>query len=146
MKLIFLDSPFWFCISFLIGDDDDYFNFVGNKADCKFAERSIRKEDGEKLAAEFNVTFMETSAKTGVNVNLAFTAIARYALADPTQRSVKSYKNFERVIQFCFLPYRELLSKSNDAGNKNSFKVQDYIKEQTQKSSSSCASCSTWKI
>lgn len=50
----------------------------GNKTDCKTADRVIRKEDGEKLAQEYNVAFMETSAKTGLNVDLAFTAIARY--------------------------------------------------------------------
>jgi hypothetical protein len=37
----------------------------------------VRKEDGERLAREYNVTFMETSAKTGLNVELAFMAVAR---------------------------------------------------------------------
>lgn len=54
------------------------FEISGNKTDCKASERVIRKEDGEKLAKEYNVAFMETSAKTGLNVDLAFTAIARY--------------------------------------------------------------------
>lgn len=49
----------------------------GNKADCKYAERVIRKEDGEKLAKEYSVAFMETSAKSGQNVDLAFMAIAK---------------------------------------------------------------------
>lgn len=49
---------------------------AGNKADCG-SERVVRKEDGERLAREYNVTFMETSAKTGLNVELAFMAVAR---------------------------------------------------------------------
>lgn len=53
--------------------------FAGNKADCQNSERMIRREDGERLAKEYTVTFMETSAKTGTNVELAFMAIARFA-------------------------------------------------------------------
>jgi hypothetical protein len=37
----------------------------------------VRKDDGERLAREYNVAFMETSAKTGLNVELAFMAVAR---------------------------------------------------------------------
>ncbi|KAK0132510.1 Ras-related protein Rab-37 [Merluccius polli] len=49
---------------------------LGNKSDMA-AERVIKKEEGEKLAKEYGVPFMETSAKTGVNVELAFQAIAQ---------------------------------------------------------------------
>lgn len=49
--------------------------FIGNKADCP--DRQVKREDGERLAREYNVTFMETSAKTGLNVDLAFLAVAR---------------------------------------------------------------------
>lgn len=38
----------------------------------------MKREDGERLAREYQVTFMETSAKTGLNVDLAFLAVARY--------------------------------------------------------------------
>ena len=48
---------------------------AGNKADC--SERVVRREDGERLAREYNVAFMETSAKTGLNVEVAFMAVAR---------------------------------------------------------------------
>lgn len=50
-------------------------NTIGNKADCP--DREVKREDGERLAREYNVTFMETSAKTGLNVDLAFLAVAR---------------------------------------------------------------------
>ncbi|XP_074827600.1 ras-related protein Rab-37 isoform X1 [Natator depressus] len=49
---------------------------LGNKADVS-SERVIRIEDGESLAREYGVPFMETSAKTGMNVELAFRAIAK---------------------------------------------------------------------
>uniref|UniRef100_A0A8C5R2A8 small monomeric GTPase n=1 Tax=Leptobrachium leishanense TaxID=445787 RepID=A0A8C5R2A8_9ANUR len=47
---------------------------LGNKSDVT-GSRVIRKEDGESLAKEYGVPFMETSAKTGMNVELAFVAI-----------------------------------------------------------------------
>lgn len=41
---------------------------VGNKCDLE-EERVVGKEVGSGLAAQFNCTFMETSAKTRANVN-----------------------------------------------------------------------------
>ncbi|RXN31298.1 ras-related Rab-26-like protein [Labeo rohita] len=60
---------------------------LGNKADATH-ERIVKREEGEKLAKkeeehfsfslqEFGVPFMETSAKSGLNVELAFTAVAK---------------------------------------------------------------------
>ncbi|CAM1312403.1 RAB37 (predicted) [Pycnogonum litorale] len=56
--------------------DDVVIMLLGNKCDM-VPERQVKKEDGERLSREYNVAFMETSAKTGLNVDLAFTAIAR---------------------------------------------------------------------
>ena len=49
---------------------------LGNKCDIS-KERQVRREDGEKLAADYNVPFLETSAKTGMNVDLVLEAAAR---------------------------------------------------------------------
>ncbi|KAE8576820.1 hypothetical protein XENTR_v10004330 [Xenopus tropicalis] len=49
---------------------------LGNKNDMD-AARIIETEDGESLAKEYGVPFMETSAKSGVNVELAFLAVAK---------------------------------------------------------------------
>lgn len=56
--------------------EDVVIMLLGNKADMA-SERLIKTEDGEKLAKDHNVAFMETSAKTGLNVDLAFMAVAK---------------------------------------------------------------------
>ncbi|XP_008049503.1 ras-related protein Rab-26 [Carlito syrichta] len=57
---------------------------LANKVDSAH-EPAVKREDGEKLAKEYGLPFMETSAKTGLNVDLAFTAIAKELM----QRSMK---------------------------------------------------------
>ena len=47
----------------------------GNKCDSE--DRAVGREDGERLAREYKVNFMETSAKTGLNVESAFVEVAR---------------------------------------------------------------------
>ena len=49
---------------------------LGNKCDIS-KERQVKREEGEKLAADYNVPFLETSAKTGMNIDLVFEAAAR---------------------------------------------------------------------
>ncbi|CAL8274150.1 unnamed protein product [Lota lota] len=56
--------------------EDVVLMLLGNKADSTH-ERVVKKEDGESLAKEFGVPFMETSARSGLNVELAFTALAK---------------------------------------------------------------------
>nr|XP_012599333.1 ras-related protein Rab-26 isoform X3 [Microcebus murinus] len=58
---------------------------LGNKVDSAH-EHKVKREDGEKLAKEYGLPFMETSAKTGLNVDLAFTGIAK----ELKQRSMKA--------------------------------------------------------
>ncbi|KAK9892873.1 hypothetical protein WA026_022553 [Henosepilachna vigintioctopunctata] len=77
---------------------------LGNKADCG-PQRAIRREEGERLAREYNVCFMETSAKSGQNVDLAFLAVAR-----------------------------ELKYRQTGEQDQNRISIQDYTKEQSHKS------------
>ncbi|KAF8215489.1 ras protein [Mycena galopus ATCC 62051] len=49
---------------------------VGNKAD-KAYEREVSKEEGLTLARKFGCEFIETSAKTGQNVEQVFTSLVR---------------------------------------------------------------------
>ncbi|XP_035260743.1 ras-related protein Rab-37-like isoform X1 [Anguilla rostrata] len=78
---------------------------LGNKSDMA-NERVIKREEGEKLAREYGVPFMETSAKTGVNVELAFLAIAK-----------------------------ELKHRAVQQPNEPKFQIHDYIESQKEKSS-----------
>ncbi|XP_067563096.1 ras-related protein Rab-26 isoform X9 [Pseudorca crassidens] len=57
---------------------------LGNKVDSA-QERVVKREDGEKLAKEYGLPFMETSAKMGLNVDLAFMAIANHPEPQPQQ-------------------------------------------------------------
>uniref|UniRef100_A0A672YQG2 small monomeric GTPase n=1 Tax=Sphaeramia orbicularis TaxID=375764 RepID=A0A672YQG2_9TELE len=77
---------------------------LGNKSDMA-AERVVKTEEGEKLAKEYGVPFMETSAKTGVNVELAFHAIAK-----------------------------ELKHRATQQPNEPKFQIHDYIESQKHKS------------
>ncbi len=52
---------------------------LGNKFDLE-TNRVIQKEEGEKLANELNVEYLETSAKTGYNVDFAFNKITELIL------------------------------------------------------------------
>nr|XP_020447288.1 ras-related protein Rab-8A-like [Monopterus albus] len=49
---------------------------LGNKCDIN-EKRQVSKERGEKLALEYGIKFMETSAKANINVENAFLTLAR---------------------------------------------------------------------
>lgn len=52
------------------------FQLVGCKYDME-SEREVSHEEAQQLADFYNISFLETSAKTGVNVEEAFAAIAQ---------------------------------------------------------------------
>uniref|UniRef100_A0A8C4H4P4 small monomeric GTPase n=1 Tax=Dicentrarchus labrax TaxID=13489 RepID=A0A8C4H4P4_DICLA len=78
---------------------------LGNKADATH-ERVVKREDGERLAKEFGVPFMETSARSGLNVELAFTAVAKElkhrSMKDPSEKfKLQEYVNKEMKSTGC---------------------------------------------
>ncbi|KAJ7989876.1 hypothetical protein DPEC_G00309020 [Dallia pectoralis] len=81
---------------------------LGNKADAT-QERVVKREDGERLAREFGVPYMETSAKNGLNVELAFTAVAK-----------------------------ELKHRSMKEPNDPKFKLQDYVNKEMKSAGCAC--------
>ncbi|KAG5323580.1 RAB26 protein, partial [Acromyrmex heyeri] len=94
-------------------NEDVVIMLLGNKSDCG-TERAVKREDGERLAQEYKVPFMETSAKTGLNVELAFLAVAR-----------------------------ELKARKSDNPDETKFNVQDYVRQQSQRSFCFNSSCLT---
>lgn len=58
--------------------DKDYFPIivVGNKCDLE-AERQVSTQEGQKLAQQFGCKFIETSAKSRINVDNAFYDLVR---------------------------------------------------------------------
>ena len=55
---------------------------IGNKCDCEDSQRKVTKEKGMELAKEFGVPFFETSAKSGLRVEEAFSAMARRCVGE----------------------------------------------------------------
>jgi len=49
---------------------------VGNKCDL-VEDREVAVDEGKKLAAQWKATYLETSAKTGQNIELVFSTLAR---------------------------------------------------------------------
>lgn len=90
--------------------DDVVIMLIGNKADVS-ADRQVKYEDGERLSKEYGVTFMETSAKTGMNVDLAFMAVAR-----------------------------ELLYNQIKQPDEARFNVAEYVRQESQRASTGCCS------
>lgn len=56
-------------------DESIPFLLLGNKADLE-GSREVESREGEELAKTFQCEYMETSAKTGLNVHESFTRIA----------------------------------------------------------------------
>jgi GTPase KRas len=58
--------------------DRDYFPMivVGNKCDLEM-ERQVSKAEGEEMARSFGCRFIETSAKSRINVDMAFYDLVR---------------------------------------------------------------------
>ncbi|KAM3873303.1 protein ENTREP3 [Diretmus argenteus] len=60
---------------------------LGNKCDIE-AKRKVSKETGEKLAKDHGIRFFETSAKSSINVEESFMALARDILQKTSRKPV----------------------------------------------------------
>uniref|UniRef100_A0A140T898 Ras-related protein Rab-13 n=1 Tax=Bos taurus TaxID=9913 RepID=A0A140T898_BOVIN len=62
---------------------------LGNKCDME-AKRKVQKEQADKLAREHGIRFFETSAKSSMNVDEAFSSLARDILLKSGGRRLKN--------------------------------------------------------
>ncbi|CAG8540983.1 107_t:CDS:2 [Paraglomus occultum] len=64
-------------ISRVLDDDSVPFILVGNKADLANSHRKVTKEEATAKAAEWGCPYIETSAKTRLNVDEVYTELMR---------------------------------------------------------------------
>jgi len=69
---------------------------IANKVD-RTNERVVTRDMGEKLANEYNVTYIETSAKTGLNVEFCFKAVSQ-ALLDQTDSTTSNGQSASKTL------------------------------------------------
>jgi len=67
---------------------------IANKVD-KTNERVVTREMGEKLANDYEISYIETSAKTGLNVEFCFKAISQ-ALLEQTDSTLSNGQNVSK--------------------------------------------------
>ncbi|XP_020913173.1 ras-related protein Rab-37 [Exaiptasia diaphana] len=88
----------WLAEIYEYASQDVIIMLLGNKADLS-KQRAVTREQGEKLAKDHNVAFMETSAKTGLNVDLAFMAIARDIKYRRSSNAADPQFNLEQYVE-----------------------------------------------
>uniref|UniRef100_A0A671UH05 small monomeric GTPase n=1 Tax=Sparus aurata TaxID=8175 RepID=A0A671UH05_SPAAU len=66
---------------------------LGNKCDMT-DRRQVSKDRGEKLAIDYGVKFLETSAKSSLNVEEAFYTMGRDILHNLSSKAVSGYDHF----------------------------------------------------
>uniref|UniRef100_A0A3B5ABX1 small monomeric GTPase n=1 Tax=Stegastes partitus TaxID=144197 RepID=A0A3B5ABX1_9TELE len=64
---------------------------LGNKCDMN-DKRQVSKERGEKLAIDYGIKFLETSAKSSINVEEAFFTLARDIMSRQNRKLVSPVK------------------------------------------------------
>ncbi|KAK4880878.1 hypothetical protein RN001_004197 [Aquatica leii] len=66
---------------------------VGNK--CEATEKCVEKNNGEKIAENFNLPFLEVSCKENINIEEAFFILAR-RIREQAQLRGDAYQNVEK--------------------------------------------------
>ena len=71
----------------------------GNK--CELENREVTKEEAEKFAKENNIPYIETSAKSGINIDEGFSMIINDAYEKYGAPSVLGLKKKDRTKKCC---------------------------------------------
>lgn len=79
-----------------VGSSQCVFELVGHKADLE-AERQVLYEEGEYFAKHHKCKFLETSAKSGYNIDEAFAMIARDIHGKIESGAIQISSDFEGV-------------------------------------------------
>ncbi len=106
---------------------------IGNKCDMN-DRRQVSKERGEKLAIEYGMKCMETSAKLNENIENAFFTLARDIKAKTEKRLVRRNFFFVGLIKN-FLKFFVFNQGQNKPGDNNSTKVNPNLKDTKPKTS-----------
>ncbi len=71
---------------------------VGNKCDLE-SKRVVTYEQGKELAKQYNIQFLETSAKDTVNIDELFFNITKVFLERQTSNNVKKEQKREKSMK-----------------------------------------------
>lgn len=82
----------WFDRAKQLGGQDIETVLIGNKADLPADERQVSWEEGDAVAAELGIQFMETSALSGTNVEMAFVTMTSAIKASVDRRGLSGVK------------------------------------------------------
>ena len=100
---------------------------VGSKIDLE-EERKVTKKDGEKLAEEFGLPFLEASGKSGINVNEVFDDIVERiddAYGNPSKITTKIHKAKKKG----FFNFLNNITEKNNNKAKESEKQEKKLEE-----------------
>eukprot|EP01040_Poterioochromonas_malhamensis_P005231 gene5231-5609_t len=81
---------------------------IGNKCDVDPSERKISFEKGKELADDYDIKFLETSAKLNINVNECFLDITKgllkrlWEIEDRSRETINFMNNQSRRRTYCY--------------------------------------------
>lgn len=94
--------------------DKVIFLLIGHK--CDLSTRSVSTQEAEELAASLGMAFMETSAKSNCNVDLAFDTVARAIEQALKQGDIKLEEDWAGVRLLHRAPNPRSPSRKQDSG------------------------------